>query len=233
MKLINTSQTTISKIKSNAKKLKKDLGITLSEALEKSAKDSGYSSFHHASVCFTKTKRLNLKQSISSIKLRVFDREETVRIEYEDDESISKVTDELDDYTQNFFYGMDEMSYEELNNMIKICEKLVKKEPAFIDGYAHLVGGLVTMGHHKDAINLGEPIMEGLLELFKTAPKGYLINYYELANRPFFRLAHHVVLAYYGDQKNDKARKLAKCLLKLWPNDNIGFRFLLTPPVDD
>ena len=60
--------------------------------------------------------------------------------------------------------------------------------------------------------------------------KRFFMPYYCLGNRPFHRLAHALVLAYLGLKETDKALALCKRMLALWPNDNIGFRFIIADP---
>lgn len=55
MKHIETTATAISKIKSNAKKIKAAQDIQLTKALDISAKEAGYEHYHHAARCAAKT----------------------------------------------------------------------------------------------------------------------------------------------------------------------------------
>lgn len=59
MEHINTTQTTINKIKLLAKKLKKEKGIQLSKAQEEASIEFGYDNFHHVHDCFKNTKSSN------------------------------------------------------------------------------------------------------------------------------------------------------------------------------
>jgi hypothetical protein len=52
MKRIDTTATKISRIKSLAKKIKKEKDIKLSAALEEAAKQLGYENYNHAMLCF-------------------------------------------------------------------------------------------------------------------------------------------------------------------------------------
>jgi hypothetical protein len=54
------------------------------------------------------------------------------------------------------------------------------------------------------------------------------INYYELDNRPFLRLAHGTLLGLVHKGDGEGALKLAKKILAWCPQDNLGVRFLLS-----
>lgn len=232
MQHINTTETIIRKIKSKAKKIQSEKGVPISQALEISAQQNGYESFHHATKCAAKTQKINISNVLGLLTLRIYDDNNSVSFCLKNEEKLYSVTDELDKAIDELVIGcggMETMGELELNAMITTCRKLTKKEPAFLDGYAHWIGALTTLGHPKEAIAIGQPVFEAALALFKTAPKKYFIDYYVLGNRPFYRLAHHLVLALYQDNQNDAARKISKLMLRLNPNDNTGFRFLLEP----
>lgn len=232
MKHIDTTATAIRKIKSNAKQIKLEQGITLSEALEIAAKQAGYENFHHATTCESNTQKNERAGSLGTLKLRYFEMENSVRFDVDDHDSLDLVTDELDDIVAEAGGGFGDMTTipeEGIKLIISACKTLTQREPAFLDGYAHWVGALVSHYQHQEAIKIGLPVLEAAFDLLQSAPKKYKVSYYELPNRPFFRLAHNMVLAYYGVKNNADAKKLAQKMLKLWPNDNVGFRFLLKP----
>lgn len=233
MKHINTTATAIRKIKSTAKIIKIEKSIPLSQALEISAKQAGYEDFHHATYCASKTQEDKKIISLGSLKLRFFKSEKTFRFDVDDEENLDTVTDELDETVEEIGGGFGDMSLIDdigLNQLTQVCKALVEREPAFLDGYAHWVGALVALGKHNEAISIGTPILDIALDLILTAPKSFKLSYYELSNRPFYRLAVNLVFALYGVNKNKEAKDLAQKMLKMWPNDNIGFRFLLVPP---
>jgi hypothetical protein len=121
------------------------------------------------------------------------------------------------------------------HQMVELCRELTRTCPGFIDGYAHLCGALWWLGEHSESIAIGQPVFDQLCELLPTGFTGR-IPYHNLRNRHFHRLAHGLVLANYGliSRTGDQhALKLAKKMLQWWPNDNIGFRFLLERPVND
>lgn len=143
-------------------------------------------------------------------------------------ESLDNLLDEVGSSDE---YGDEGPPPEHSHEVATRCRQLIKQDPSFIDGYAHLGNALFWLNEHAETIRVCEPFFEQLCALVPSAFKGR-INYYELDNRPFFRLAHTLVLAYYGLQTKEgdrQAKKLARQMLKWWPNDNIGFRFLLSP----
>lgn len=232
MKFIKTTNTTISKIKTDAKKIKKVQEITLAHALEAAAIKYGYESYHHATTCFKQTEEEANKLPINEYWLRIFKDEKQYRVETTNPDLLNSVTQSLDDFLGKNYLDSDEFSINFVQNrraLIVLCKRLVKKDSCFIDGYAHWTGALVSLECHDEAVTVAEPVLEEIFNLFATAPKSYKPSYYDLPNRPFFRLARNLVLAYFGQGENDKAIKLSNKMLKLWPNDNSGFRFLLSP----
>ena len=113
-----------------------------------------------------------------------------------------------------------------LKRLIRCCQRLTSTEPAFLDGYAHWVGALVALNHGAEAVAVARPVFDTAVTLVPAAFKGY-IPYSFLENRPFHRLAVNMLLAYDQVNQPDEAKAIAQRMLKWWPNDNIGFRFLL------
>jgi hypothetical protein len=150
-----------------------------------------------------------------------------------DFETYDKVTSELDQY-------LDAMGLVGDNGpppayslaMIDVCQSLVREDPGFIDGYAHWANSLFWLGRYQEAIAMNKPILDRLTGMLPSGFKGR-IPYSNLLNRPVHRLAHTLVLAYWKLQTPEgdmAAIALSKKMLKWWPNDNIGFRFLLSAP---
>ncbi len=235
MKFIKTTKTTISKIKADAKKIKKSQDLTLANALEVTAIEYGYESYHHATTCAKQTEDEANPPPKNAYWLRIFKDEKQYRVETTNPNLLDSVTESLDEFLEENYEDSHELSLNFVHNrraLIALCKRLVKKDACFIDGYAHWVGALVSLERHDEAVTVAEPVLEEIFELFATAPKSYKPSYYDLPNRPFFRLAYHLVLAYFGQGENDKAINLSKKMLKLWPTDNFGFRFLLTPETE-
>jgi len=119
--------------------------------------------------------------------------------------------------------------------MIDVCQSLVMKEPGFLDGYAHWANSLYWLGRYQTVIDMNKPILDRLTGMLPLGFKGR-VSYSALLNRPVHRLVHTLVLAYWKLQTSEGDRAaiaLSKKMLKWWPNDNTGFRFLLSAPPQD
>ncbi|MBK7656692.1 MAG: hypothetical protein IPJ18_18320 [Betaproteobacteria bacterium] len=109
------------------------------------------------------------------------------------------------------------------------CEKLIAKYPGLIDGYAHWAIGMSHQGQHRETAECLQPIFDQLITMF-SGSSDVRLPYSSLENRPIHRLAHSLVFANYKLATVEgaaKAKSVATTMLKLWPNDNIGFRYLL------
>ena len=249
MKQIHTTATTIRKIKTKAKHLKTELNIQLAKALDLAAIEAGYESFHHANHCLENSNKTNSFKGIGSLSFDI-DAYQTDWSMFDEkgadlppaqktagkfnvgqrEQSLYDVTDELDELTDeigSLTGDMTEIPHHDLQTIIRACARLTEREPAFIDGYAHCAGALVSIERHEECISMAEPVFNAILSLIPKSFTGF-IPYYYLENRPFHRLAGNLVLAYHGAGKNSKAKSVAEKMLLWWPNDNMGFRFLLT-----
>lgn len=253
----------IDHLKKQAKNLKKCLpdflkahpdGVApLAQYQELIAKASGYPSWHAAA----KAKHLENPDDDSgfpSIAVRVVLQRKTVTeftksgkakapVEFEcarfqpsDHKLLSFVTASLDQFLDEAGtsdeFGVDGPPVEHSQALERLCRQLIQQDPCFIDGFAHLGNALFWLRRHEEAIEVCQPIFDQLCELLPKDFEGR-VAYSDMANRPFFRLAHALVLAHYGlgtQAGNKRALSLIRQMLKLWPNDNLGFRHLLTPP---
>lgn len=152
-----------------------------------------------------------------------------------DQKLLTLVTDSLDNFLDEVGtsaeYGDEGPPPEHSHEVVALCRRLIKQDPSFIDGYAHLGNSLFWLEEHAETIRVCQPFFDRLCAMIPSGFNGRIV-YHQLDNRPFFRLAHTLVLAYYGLKTDDgdrRAKQLAKRMLKWWPNDNIGFRFLLSP----
>ncbi len=157
-------------------------------------------------------------------------------LEGSEKDTLYRVTEEFDEACEmegGLTGDFDEFSPQSINKLLSLAAKLTKQEPAFVDGYAFQVGAYVHTGQNKKAIRLAEPLIELIFDMISKCAsehktKTLLMPYAHHSNRPFHRLAHGLVLAYLAEQETAKGVSLAKRMLGLWPNDNIGFRFLIT-----
>ena len=149
-----------------------------------------------------------------------------------------KVTEEFDAACERagaITGDFSEFSPGTLKKLVHQAEQLCQKEPAFLDGFAFRAGALVHERRFEEARQLSEPVLEAVFELLSKSAKQhrvrkYFAPYLYLPNRPFHRLAHALVLAYCGLSQLEKAQALCRRMLALWPNDNIGFRFIEQDP---
>lgn len=113
--------------------------------------------------------------------------------------------------------------------LVALCDKLLSQNPLLMDAYASKASALSALGRHEEAIEAGRAAFDSASKLL-PATDGLRVSYYELANRPFHRLAFAVAEASLkvGDALNkERGKIIAESMLKWWPNDNMGFRFLL------
>ncbi|CAN7518574.1 hypothetical protein LJR168_003903 [Pseudoxanthomonas sp. LjRoot168] len=96
--------------------------------------------------------------------------------------------------------------------------------PYALDSHAARAELYKHAGDHNLALALIEPIARQALALL---PVGSIhVSYYELCNRSFHRVMHTYVLLLHACDRHDEATAMAKRMVSLWPNDNIGFRHL-------
>lgn len=147
-----------------------------------------------------------------------------------DKKLVERETDALDQFSESL--GGISGSFEEytpagLRKYAEIARAAVLRCPLYVDGWNVLASILFTQREFKKAIEVAEPIATTLLDML---PSNGLVQvcYGVLDNRPFYRIAHCYLLLLHSADRHDEADALAKRMYALWPNDNVGFRFLLT-----
>lgn len=77
----------------------------------------------------------------------------------------------------------------------------------------------VATAHYQAGLDLGLSVL----------PEGFtgLLSWYETSNRPFLRACHGLGLSLLHSGDRSSAERWFRFGLSLWPNDNIGLRFLL------
>ncbi len=158
---------------------------------------------------------------------------EHTHLRIETNSAIDAEISKLDDFMETSGWRDWEVPPVELSErMLRLCEQLIARQPAFLDGHAHLAVALMHLGRHDEVIARLLPIYEAIVAAFPEGKrfKGR-IPYYALCNRPFHRIGANLVVSAYelGTTAGDKlGSAIAKQMHRWWPNDNIGFRFILT-----
>jgi hypothetical protein len=147
--------------------------------------------------------------------------------------SIEDVSDELSDFMEETGLLDWETPPADMSlQLVALCERLVRVQPAFLDGYAHLAVGLLHLGEYDRVLERLLPLYEGVVGAFPDGKKfAGRISYAYLTNRPFHRIAANLVIAAYRSRtaRGDKlGAAIARQMYGWWPNDNIGFRFMLS-----
>lgn len=114
-----------------------------------------------------------------------------------------------------------------LSTLLRAAREAVARCPLYVDGWNRVVGALFTQRKFKEALSVAEPIASTLLDLLPTNCV-VQVSYGQLENRPFFRIVHCYLLLLHEEERHKEADALADRMARLWPNDNMGFRFLLT-----
>jgi hypothetical protein len=249
MKHIPTTATAIRKIKTLAKRLRDEQAIPLAHALDAAAREAGYEHFHHATTCATRTQSQAPQKPGVLGQLR-FHVEEGPLVWPDDDKggeeepvsvaegrfivrgdrsALDAVTSALDEFMDELDPESDDLAQmppAALMQLIVRCQELAMEEPAFLDGYAHWAGALVKLDRGAECIAIMRPVYSAACSLVPKSFRG-LVPYWPLENRPFHRLAVNLFLAYRQVGQHDEANGISQRMLQWWPNDNIGFRFLL------
>lgn len=131
-------------------------------------------------------------------------------------ERLGRMTGDFDDYDPI-----------DLQKLIKAAKASVDRCPLHIEAWNFIGGALFAQRKYTEAMAVVEPVATGLLALL---PSQGLIHvcYGDLSNRPFYRVVHCYLLLLDKAGRHTEADALAKRMYALWPNDNMGFRFLLT-----
>lgn len=109
---------------------------------------------------------------------------------------------------------------------VTALQRLLAREPEFIDGHAHLAFAWYEQGKPKKAL---EAALTGLGVANRLLPEGFAghIEWGHLENRPFLRALHGAVLAHMRLRRHREAVVLIEKMLAYNPNDNQGMRYLL------
>ncbi|WP_339864898.1 hypothetical protein [Paremcibacter congregatus] len=131
-------------------------------------------------------------------------------------------------FTDALGTALDQRNYGELSTpaYIATLKKLLKEEPDFIDGYAHLGLALLEQGKTNKAL---EACLMGVSVGEKALPKNYAgqAPWYCLDNRPFLRALHGAICCTIRLRRRKIAVEQIETLLRYNPDDNQGVRYLL------
>jgi hypothetical protein len=248
MKHIPTTVTALRKIKAEAKRMREAQGISLARAQDAAARDAGYEHFHHVTACLAKTETpmplrfAGLSQLVFHIEEDPgYDEANADAVEVRATRQIGRFAARNDsgslessalalnatlDHLDTVFDDVGEMPPADLEMIIARCRDLTAAEPAFLDGYAHWASALVALNRGAECVGMARPVYDAACAMVPGTFNG-LIPYWDLENRPFHRLAHNLLLAHKQAGQFAEAKAIAQRMLQWWPNDNIGFRFLL------
>lgn len=125
----------------------------------------------------------------------------------------------------------DEVSAGHYGAAARLARNAIRIEPNAIDSYNILAQSTELIGEKiafaKEAVRLGEIQFS---DAIAAAPNDDYPFYGILETRPYMRALHGLVLALWSDERpgaKDEAVQVAQHALRICPNDNIGFRFLL------
>lgn len=112
------------------------------------------------------------------------------------------------------------------NAFVSQCKAILKREPGFLDAYAHI--GLVFM-EGEDFAAAERWYRKGLAMALPLIPKGFAgtIPWNDLDNRPFLRVHHGALLCALRRGRLRSAIAQMEEHLRWNPDDNIGVRYLL------
>ena len=109
---------------------------------------------------------------------------------------------------------------------LKALQGILRREPNFLDGYAHIGGAYLDCDSVDEALVWYQKGLDIAVPLIPTNFKGR-ISWFELDNRPFLRLHHGYILCLLRSRQYKRAAQLMEEHLRWNKNDNIGVRFLI------
>lgn len=147
-----------------------------------------------------------------------------------DDKSVRRAADAFDELTDRLggvSGDFRDYSPEVLQRLIDAARASVKGCPLHIEAWNLIGGALFTQAKFTESLAVVEPVATALLALLPS--QGVIqVCYGVLSNRPFFRIVHCYLLLLNKAERHREADALAKRMFALWPNDNMGFRSMLT-----
>jgi hypothetical protein len=170
--------------------------------LDDNGEPTRYAAGHEAILC--------LRQRADAIAVR------------REDDALDALSDRLGGVTGSF----SDYTARSLAPLLRAAREAVARCPLFLDGWSRVAGLLFTQHKFAEALAVAEPVATALLNMLPTA--GVVqVRYGHLENRPFFRIVHCHLLLLHQAGRHREADALAARMYRLWPGDNMGFRFLL------
>jgi len=134
---------------------------------------------------------------------------------------------EIDNETDDLFMQADDLYFEmEFGKARKLLEKIIAKNPSFIEPYYLLA----DIARDENNFEKGEAILKRGIDYFNSGiPKDFEgeIPWGFTENRSFLRLLHELILTLDQNNKFEEAINTAELILKYNPNDNQGIRYLI------
>jgi hypothetical protein len=135
--------------------------------------------------------------------------------------------DAFEEAGMSFDGRLDTIKPDAMSHLIEVVEASLRRCPFNLEGVPRLAGCYLQGRRDADVLAFIEPIAKAVLAMLPENENIH-VSYYELDNRPFHRMMLHYVLALDRACRHVDADAAAKRMLGLWPNDNIGFRFMRT-----
>lgn len=151
-------------------------------------------------------------------------------------DKVDREDDRLTEYMESIYamgMGYDEIPHQARGQALLEIQRSLSRCPYNIEAYGMLAGIHFANRQFDVSLQVVEPIAKQLLAMIPSDERYLHINYGSLSNRPFHRLMHNYVLSLGKAGRDNEASSLAKRMVKLWPNDNIGFRFLTSKKLRD
>lgn len=110
-------------------------------------------------------------------------------------------------------------------DFMEVCRSIVKREPWFVDGWAHLAIAAFHLNDVKLAIEYADQAIV-LCETLMSMGYDGRVEWDYLTNRPYHRALHLRLLAYQKEGLHAEFEALKRKMLRLNPSDNLGVRHI-------
>jgi tetratricopeptide (TPR) repeat protein len=143
-----------------------------------------------------------------------------------------KLNDNSDDLTNIFDLAWDSLAAGDKDSARDNFEKIIAQgDPSeqyiYLDSFNGLGSIYFDEGNLKKAKSCYNYVYDQLNNILGEDWRKKELNYHILENRPYFRAIQGMLLVFWREKKFKKAEELAETLLTIWPNDNLGIRFIV------